>query len=151
MCWRTPPVLDWPFWVSACQCKPWLSKASAHLGLQWRGLLQVDSLSEVPSFPKYPNPWIHSSLKHWSYNELDLCSCGQGDRSGLCSEALLIGEINSRRQLWREEILLEYRAGYGRTDLSVFSVNSFQASNNSSYISIFDVIKLCVLTWDKNM
>lgn len=27
------PFLDWRLWVSACRCEPWLSRASADLGL----------------------------------------------------------------------------------------------------------------------
>lgn len=115
-------------------------------------LLEVCFLSGVIPFPECRNPWIHSSLKHWSYDRLDLCSCGQGDRCGLCSEALLIGESSNRKQLWREEILLEYRAGYGRTDLSVFSVWIHSRPLIIAVVSqSLKWLNYCVLTWDKSM
>lgn len=156
MCWRAAPVLGWPFWVSACQCEPWLFRAPAELEVPLPsvgpGLLQVDFLSGAPPFLECQNPWIHSALKHWSSDQLDLCCCGLGDRPGLWSEVLLIGESSNRKQLWREEILLEYRAGYGRTDLKVVFVwICSRPLITAVYISVFGVVKLCVLTWAKNM
>lgn len=104
-------------WTMAVQS---LSRPRAFLCLQWsEACCKCIFLQEFLLFPnvKIPASIFPFSLTHWSYS-----SCGQGDRSGLCSEALLIGESNNRKQLWREEILLEYRAGCGRTGLTVFSV-----------------------------